>query len=595
MATSSTGGDPAPVSLPQQRARRLRVLIADDNEINRRRLRETLAGQGHETEEVSDGVEALEKLRSGKFDAVISDVLMPRMDGYRLSYEVRRSEELRDTRIIIYSSTYSSIADKRLARKVGVDRFLPEPVPARVILRALEDVARAPRKRPDLASPVTELESVREYSERLVHRLEETNLKLGTSNRRLNRANEALRAAGERGQADASERKSLEDQLRQAQKMEAVGRLAGGVAHDFNNLLTVILGYSHTVKDELPADHPIQREVEEIRKAGEQAAGLTRQLLAFSRKQVLLPQVLDVIAVVANMEMMLRRVIGEDIDLRTFSDPATGRIRADRGQLEQVIMNLAVNARDAMAKGGKITIETLNVEFDDASARGEVASHPGSYVMVAVSDTGAGMDADTKSHIFEPFFTTKEKGTGTGLGLATVYGIVKQSGGFVYVYSEPGHGTTFKIYLPRVEEEPDAPGRVAPITKSTRGSETLLLVEDEEAVRRLAREVLLRQGYRVLEADGWPSGLEIAATHPDPIHLVVTDVVMPGMTGPEGVSRVSVLRPGIKVLYMSGYTDDALIHRGVLGTEVALLQKPFTPGDLARRVRDCSTRREAGP
>jgi PAS domain S-box-containing protein len=386
---------------------------------------------------------------------------------------------------------------------------------------------------------------------------------------------------------DLTERRKLEGQFLQAQKMEAVGQLAGGVAHDFNNLLTVILGYCDLLAARVEPGSLQLEELGEIRKAGERAAGLTRQLLAFSRTQVLVPEVLDINSVVNEIDKMLRRVIGEDIDLRAVCQPEIGCVKADRGQLEQVLMNLAVNARDAMPRGGNLTIETRNVEVDDTSVGESAAMPPGSYVLLAVSDTGSGMKANTKSHLFEPFFTTKEKGQGTGLGLATVYGIVKQSGGFIWVYSEPGRGATFKIYLPRVERAPGgpAPRPAAAAPKSTRGTETVLLLEDEEGLRRLARDVLRKEGYTVLETSGWQSALEIAGQHPGTIHMVLTDVVMPGMGGPEVASRVSALRPGIKVLYMSGYTGNAAAHRGLLEASVALLQKPFTPGDLARRVR----------
>ena len=385
---------------------------------------------------------------------------------------------------------------------------------------------------------------------------------------------------------NVSERKQLEEQFRQAQKMEAVGRLAGGVAHDFNNLLTVILGYSAVINNQLAAEHPLRQEVEQIRKAGERAAALTQQLLAFSRTQVLLPQVIDVREVVTDIHAMLRRVIGEDIDLLMACDRETGRIKADRGQLEQVLMNLAVNARDAMPGGGKLTIETRNAVFGQADAREQATAQSGSYVMIAVSDTGSGMNAETKTHIFEPFFTTKEKGKGTGLGLATVYGIVKQSGGFIGVSSEPGHGTAFKIYLPRVEEELDSIPRLLPMaSESARGTETLLLLEDEEGIRRLAREVLVSHGYTVIEISGWQSALELAARHPGPIDLVLADAAMPETGGPEIVSRLSALRPGIKILSMSGGADDAVLRRSVTGAGVAVLQKPFAHDDLARRVR----------
>jgi two-component system, cell cycle sensor histidine kinase and response regulator CckA len=1055
----------------------MRVLIADDNDANRKRLRATLAADGHDTEEATDGVEALEKLRTGSFDAVISDVLMPRMDGYRLSYEVRSSEELRDTRIIVYSSTYTSLAARRLALTAGADRFIRKPLEAEVILRALKDVTSARRPPAEAVAPATELAVVKEYSEVLVRRLEDTNLKLVASRRRLARANAKLRkserwvrllldstaegiyglnlegsftfcnaaalamlgyagvgellgrnahdlihhtradgesypmdesgvflairedrgshtedgifwradgtsfsaeswsypvrkdgtlvgavvtfvditerkraqealkasekrfrsliensrdivaivepegtiryvnpsvegalgfrpedlvgkdafllvppedasllksrmaertaaetpvapisfrlrhrdgswrnfeAAGSRRAADEgregivltfrdvtrrlnaeaalresearqravfdtaldalvtmdhegrvaefnpaaerlfqysreevlgktmadliippsvreshrrglarynttgeavilgrrievsamrrdgtefpaelaitrinqegpafftgqirdlteqkrvvtemlrseerfrrlfdsntigiaiadltgntveandaylnmlgftreellagkvnwseltpaeqrgrdqvaveelqrtgiaspwekeflrrdgsrvpvligvamlkasegsviayvvdlTERRRLEGQFLQAQKMEAVGQLAGGVAHDFNNLLTVILGYSELLAAKLDPGSLAFGELDEIRAAGERAASLTRQLLAFSRQQVLERRVLDVNDLIANTEKMLRRLIGEDIELVTVLSPALRRVFADAGQLEQVIMNLAVNARDAMPRGGRLTIESANVELDDAYVLLHTTVRPGSYVMIAVSDTGAGMSGETLRHMFEPFFTTKERGKGTGLGLATVYGIVKQSGGSVWVYSEVGKGTAFKIYLPLVEEVGEAEPVPAAEPVSLVGSETLLLVEDEKSVRALSRSILESYGYTVLVAESGREGLEVAREYPLPIHLLVTDVVMPDMGGSDLASRLSALRPGVCVLYMSGYTDDAVFRHGVLEKGRVFLQKPFTPETLARKVRE---------
>ena len=385
---------------------------------------------------------------------------------------------------------------------------------------------------------------------------------------------------------DVTERRSLEEQLVQAQKMEAVGRLAGGIAHDFNNLLTAILGSADLLLDTLSPDAPEREDLDEIRKAANRAADLTRQLLAFSRQQVLAPQTLDMNALVANLEKLLRRLIGEDVELRTVLAPDLGAVRADPGQLEQVIVNLAVNSRDAMPQGGQLTIETANVEFDEAYAAEHFPAEPGSYVLLAVTDTGTGMDAQTKSHIFEPFFTTKEKGKGTGLGLATVYGIVKQSDGYIWVYSEPGHGTSFMIYLPRV---PDAPGPVRPAfepSASARGSETVLAVEDDEMVRALIRRMLETRGYTVLLASHGDEALRLLERHPGCIDLLMTDVVMPGMSGRDLADRVAELRPSIKVLYLSGYTDDAIVRHGVLEPGIAFLQKPFTADRLARRVRE---------
>jgi PAS domain S-box-containing protein len=385
---------------------------------------------------------------------------------------------------------------------------------------------------------------------------------------------------------DITERKHLEDQLRQSQKMEAIGRLAGGIAHDFNNLLTVINGYSELTYQGLSADDPNRSNVEHIKQAGARAAALTGQLLAFSRRQVLALKVLDLNAVVTNMDKMLQRVIGEDIALATVLQPGLGRVKADPGQIEQVILNLAVNARDAMPQGGKLTIETKNVELDRTYADQHIAVQPGPYVLLAVSDTGCGMDKETQARIFEPFFTTKEKGKGTGLGLSTVYGIVKQSGGYIWAYSEPGRGATFKVYLPRVEEAVATVEPRALSAESQRGSETILLVEDEAGVRMLARTVLEAKGYTVLEARHSEEALALSGQHAGPIHLMVSDVVMPGMSGRELAERVKSARPNMKVLYVSGYTDDAVVRHGVLESGTAFLQKPFTPNALARKVRE---------
>jgi PAS domain S-box-containing protein len=387
---------------------------------------------------------------------------------------------------------------------------------------------------------------------------------------------------------DVTERRALEQQLRQSQKMEAVGRLAGGIAHDFNNLLMVISGYSEFLLDRVGADQALRGPAQEIASASVRATSLTHQLLAFSRKQMLAPKLLDLNGVVTENLKMLTRVIGEDIDLVMVPAAGLGTVRADAGQIEQVIMNLAVNARDAMPSGGKLTIETSNVALDEESARLHPSLRPGNYVMLAISDTGAGMDSETQSHIFEPFFTTK--GTkGTGLGLSTVYGIVKQSGGYVWVYSEPGKGTTFKIYFPRVAETADSPVQLATPAEPASpepGTETILLVEDEANLRYLARQFLEKQGYRVIEAADGAVAMQIAVAHEAVIHLLLTDVIMPGMNGRELAQRISEIRPNVKVLYMSGYTENVIGRNGTLDAGVRLLQKPFTLRDLKSKVRE---------
>ena len=385
---------------------------------------------------------------------------------------------------------------------------------------------------------------------------------------------------------DVTERHQLERQLRQAQKMEAVGRLAGGVAHDFNNLLTAIFGYTDLLAEDLAPDHPGRADLQEIQTAATRASALTRQLLAFSRQQVLQPVVLNLNDVVADVQKMLKRLLGEDVELHAQLAPDLGNVRADAGQVEQVIMNLAVNARDAMPTGGQLTIETANVELTEDYAEAHPPVMPGRFVMLAVSDTGVGMDEATRAKVFEPFFTTKEPGKGTGLGLATVYGIVKQSGGFIWVYSEPGKGAAFKAYFPRVDA-PIEPGARAPeVAGTVAGTETILLAEDDELLRPLARELLTKLGYAVLEARGSAEALTLARGHEGEIHLLVSDVVMPGGGGFHLAQQLLAERPNLRVLYMSGYTDEAVVRHGLLERGLNYLQKPFTPAVLARRVRD---------
>jgi PAS domain S-box-containing protein len=385
--------------------------------------------------------------------------------------------------------------------------------------------------------------------------------------------------------SDISQRKQLEDQLLHAQKMEAVGRLAGGVAHDFNNMLTVISGYNRMILDELSTLDPMRGYAEEILQAADRAGALTQQLLAFSRRQVMQPRVISINGVISQTEKMLRRLIGEDVEIDFGLAPDAGNIKADPGHVEQAIVNLAVNARDAMPMGGRLGIETANVHLDENYARTHMGVVPGDFVMVAVSDNGTGMDIETRRRIFEPFFTTKEKGKGTGLGLATVYGIIKQAGGDIWVYSEPGRGTTFKLYFPRVAESA-VETAVADVAQSESNSETILVVEDEKAVRDLTVRMLQRLGYRILTAAGGAEAIEISRGHAATIHLLLTDVVMPNMSGRQLADHLVLSRPDMKVLYLSGYTENTVLHHGVLDAGVEFLPKPFSREVLGKKLRE---------
>lgn len=484
----------------------------------------------------SEAMDLIERARPG---LIISNVILQDLNGIELCRRIKSNADTSEIPIILVSELKDDADEVSLKAglEAGADDYFQASTPGALLLKRVESLITTRKEK-----------QARKQAE------------------------ESLRQA--------------EEQLRHAQKMESIGTLAGGIAHDFNNLLTAIIGYSELVLSRLDTASPLRTKVEEIHDAGERAASLTRQLLAFSRKQALEAKVIDLNNIVTGMGKLLHRLIGEDIEQVMDLAPELGQVKADSGQIEQVIMNLAVNARDAMPEGGKLLILTANVEVGTDYARESLSVGPGQYVMLAVSDTGCGMDEETQQRIFEPFFTTKEKGKGTGLGLCTVYGIVKQNGGDIRVYSHPGRGTTIKIYLPRVEVVVEAPQAHCPVVAAATGSETIIVVEDEETVRKLARVILHLNGYTVLEARNADEALVICEQHSGPIHLMLTDIVMPGMSGRALFYCIAPLRPEMKVLYMSGYIEQAILHQGVFNQPAPFLQKPFKPNVLTRRVRE---------
>ncbi len=514
--------------------RPLNVLILEDSEADAlltvRELRKGGFAPSFERVETSDGMGAA--LDKGNWDLIVSDYSMPQFSA-PAAFVLLKERGL-DLPFIIVSGTVGE-ETAVAAMRLGVQDYLVKGKLARLV-------------------PAIERE-LRDSNERKGRRKAEETLK------------------------------KTELQLLHAQKLDAVGRLASGVAHDLNNILSVVLSYTGLLLSDLKSDDPMHADIDEIRKAGMRAADLTRQLLAFSRQQVLQPKVLDFNQVLIGMEKMISRLLGADVEVTRLTASRLGKVIADPGQLEQVITNLVVNARDAMPNGGMLTFETKNVDLDEDYARQHYGVTPGPYVVFAITDTGIGMDRETQARIFEPFFTTKEGGKGTGLGLSTVFGIIEQSGGHVWVYSEPGKGTTFRVYLPRSDAAVVEPTRSDPPPSSGRGTETILLVEDDEPVRAVACGILRRNGYRVLEASNGGEALLVCEQHGARIHLLLTDVVLPRMSGRQLVERLTPLRPEMKILFMSGYNDEAVLQHGILESDVAFIQKPLTPELLTRKIR----------
>lgn len=659
------------------------ILIVDDVQENRNMLRSLLEGSGYGVVEASDGSQALLRAREALPTAIVTDLMMPGMDGFELCRAWMRDDLLRAVPFIVYTATYTDEKDRQLALDMGAAAYIVKPTEPDVLLQVLETVlAERAHARPDLengefferyarrlhakldkkleelaarekqlvdyvtrceaildASPLaivsvdpelrvrtwnyaaellfgyTESEVVgrtmnllvpRDHTGELQTRLAEATAGkqiVRFETRRLHKDGKlldvevSLRFIGpeigfvgvvsslaHRHEA-ARERATLEQQLNIAQRMESVGRLAGGVAHDFNNLLTVILSHASFIESSLKPGAHLHEDAVRIREAGERAASLTRQLLAFSRRQTVRLEVLDIRQTIREMEKMLRRLIGEDVELTVNLGPDLGKVEADASQLEQVLMNLAVNARDAMADGGMLTIDARNVGIDRSGAEARPPLRPGRYVCLSVSDNGCGMDEETSARAFDPFFTTKELGKGTGLGLATVYGIVQQNGGFVWMNSRIGEGTTVEVYLPRSDKALTPRFSNAPKAEARGHGEHIVFVEDDPMVRRLATRVLERAGFRVAAADGPKEALDLASNQDQPMDAMVTDVVLPGMNGRELAKRVLAIRPGLKVLFTSGYTNDAIARHGVLNEGVTLLAKPFTASQLASSVR----------
>jgi signal transduction histidine kinase len=565
------------------------ILVVDDHSANRKILITLLGHYGHRMLEAKDGVDGLSVVQSEKPDLIIADILMPTMNGFELVRRLRQDPKTALISVIFYSATFLEGETLAVARACGVFKVLAKPSDLKEVLRVVNEALASPMREPPYALPHEEagIEVVQVLNNKLYAKNEELLELTAQLEQRVAERTSELENANRRLQEQMVEREIAELRLRQVQRLDALGMLAGGVAHDFNNLLTVILGQSEILVDRSREEVSIHC-AEMIKESAERGAALTRQLLAFGRRQVLEPRVLDLNIILADVEKLLRRVIGEDIELDFQTEAKLDCVDADPGQVEQVILNLAINARDAMPHGGKLRFTTANVRMDESNVDRHTVMPPGPYVQLVVSDTGYGMDEKTQARLFEPFFTTKEAGKGTGLGLATVYGIVKQSGGYIWVYSELGHGTAFKIYLPMVGARAEMRPRVEKTGPTPLGSETILLVEDDDGVREVACLFLKSSGYKVIEAALPREALRVAEEHDGPIDFLMTDLIMPGMNGRQLAAQLTAKYPQMKVLFVSGYTNGVVKDGvyGVLEEGLEFLQKPYTRYALTRKIRE---------
>ncbi len=567
----------------------MKILSVDDNAQNLYLIEAVVSAHGYEVASARNGLEALEQLESRPFELIISDILMPEMDGFQLCHEVKSRERTRRIPFIFYTATYTAKQDEELGLSLGASRFIVKPMDPEQFVAIIDEVIREAQQGitsvPEVKLNRT-ADYLKAYNARLVRKLDQKIEQLEAAKKDFQALLEARDSEIAQRKRAEEERSRLEAQLLQSQKLESIGRLAGGIAHDFNNLLTVINGYSDLAIQLLLESDPLRSSLQEIRGAGERAAKLTRQLLAFSRRQVTAPRPVNVTQVVEEIRNMIQRLVGDDIEVVTKLSPSVRTVMADEGQLHQVLLNLIVNARDAMPGGGRLVIETARVELDRSPAAVWAEFRPGPYLLLTVADTGTGMDAETLHHMFEPFFTTKAEGKGTGLGLSTVYGIVRQSGGWIRADSQPGCGSTFQVYLPETDMARPVVEGALPIATMLRGTETILVAEDHGGVRSLIVGILKDRGYKVLEATTGDDAVQLAERQAGSIDLLVSDIQMPGINGRELARRLRQLLPGMRVLFVSGYQESTSAEPILAAPDVSLMSKPFAPLELAAKVRE---------